>query len=793
MRVKLEWLNDLVDLSGLSTKEIVDTLSLYSIEVEGVEKVVSGTNLVVGYVESKVKHPDSDHLSICMVNVGSEVLQIICGAANVDQGQSVIVATNGAILPNGLKIKRTKIRGVESNGMICSLSEIGLEKKFQTEEEQKGIYVFKDEVTIGSDALETLYLDDDVIELGLTPNRGDLLSMFGVALEVSAVFKRPFKPLAYKVIEEIDKTVDAITVINQDNSCIGYYAKVFRDIEIKPSPTWLKSRLIAFGVRPINNVVDITNYILALFGQPLHAFDYQKLGSKILVRKALKSEKIVTLDGVERTLEESDLVITDGINPVAIAGVMGGLATEITQDTKNIVLEAAVFDGESIRKTSQRLGLRSDSSIRFEKGVDITRTKLAVDYTSYLLHTYANAKVLKGEVFVGSKDVDVTKIKITEADVEKVLGIYISSEEIKDICHRLKFAVTDDLEVMIPNRRNDIKIKVDLIEEIARLYGYSHLPATLPLSASAGGLSNKQKNKRLMRNILNGLGLNEIITYSLVSEEDNQIFAYNHEEDSKTVQILMPLTNERKYLRKSLISGLINNAKYCYSRKIKDLATFEVGKVYFQKDSYQEKEMLSILLSNDFSKQINEVEKVDFGLIKGFLEVLFEKLKLQVTYRPIDKECPELHPKRSASIYLDDKNIGFVGCLHPKFAKDNDLDEIYLAEIKIEEILNYEIPTTKFQEISKVPSVERDIAVVVDKDVLAGDIITTIKNTDKKTLSAIEVFDVYMGNKVQPNQKSIAIKLVFTSFETLTDEQINKKVEKILKVLADEYQATLRS
>lgn len=793
MRVKLEWLNELVDLSGLSTKEIVDILSLYSIEVEGVEKVVSGTNLVVGYVESKEKHPDSNHLSICMVNVGSEILQVICGAANVDQGQYVIVATNGAVLPNGLKIKRTKIRGVESNGMICSLSEIGLEKKFQTDEEQNGIYVFKDEVTIGSNALKALYLDDDVIELGLTPNRGDLLSMFGVALEVSAVFNRPFKPLAYKVMEEANKTTDVITVINQDNSCIGYYAKVFRNIEIKSSPTWLKSRLIAFGVRPINNVVDITNYILALFGQPLHAFDYEKLGSKILVRKALKAEKIVTLDGVERTLEESDLVITDGINPVAIAGVMGGLTTEITKDTKNMVLEAAVFDGESVRKTSQRLGLRSDSSIRFEKGVDITRTKLAIDYASYLLQTYANAKVLYGEVFVGSKDVEVTKIKITEEDVEKTLGIHISSDEIKSICHRLKFAITDDLEVMVPNRRNDVRIKVDLVEEIARLYGYSHLPATLPLTASVGSLTNKQKNERHIRNILSGLGLNEIISYSLVGEEDNHIFTYNHEEQSKAIQILMPLTNERKHLRKSLASGLINNAKYCYSRKIKDLATFEVGKVYFQKDSYQEKEMLSILLSNDFSKQINEVEKVDFGLIKGILEVLFEKLKLQVSYRPIDKECPELHPKRSASIYLDDKNIGFVGCLHPKFAKDNDLDEIYLAEIKMEEILNYEIPTTKFQEISKVPSVERDIAVVVDKDILAGDIISTIKNTDKKTLNAVEVFDVYMGNKVQPDQKSIAIKLIFTSFETLTDEQINKKVEKILKVLADEYQATLRS
>lgn len=790
MRVKLEWLKELVDIEGLTLEEIVEKLSLYSTEVESVEKLVNATNLVVGYVKTRVAHENSDHLSVCLVDVGSEDLQIICGAPNVRAGQYVIVALPGAELPGGLKIKRSKIRGVESNGMICSLLELGLEKKYVDEENQKGIYTFKDKVEVGTNALRALNLDDYVIELGLTPNRGDLLSMLGVAMEVSAVFNRPLKPLAYTTLK--DENTKKLTIINETDKCIGYYGKVFKNVQIKASPRWLIARLIAFGIRPINNVVDITNYILALFGQPLHAFDAKKLGNKILVRNANKDEEMVTLDNINRKLVETDIVITNGVKPVAIAGVMGGLDTEITDETTDLVIEAAVFDSYSIRATSQRLGLRSDSSIRFEKGVDINRTKFALNYTSYLLSELANATAVD---FAFDKEVNLEpkRVKITVNDVQSKLGIYISKEEIKEILERLKFAVTDSLEVIVPTRRPDITIKEDVIEEIGRLYGYSHLPLTLPKTDSTGGLTKAQTTRRTIRDTLVGLGLNENITYSLVSEEENTLFKLMQVEGSRDVELLMPLSQDRKVLRKTLMPSLITSAKYAYNRKLKDLAIYELGKVYYKDTEYQDEEHLAILLTNDFTNSLNHVEKADFYLLKGLLEELFNKLGVNVKYVPLNVEASELHPKRTALLYLNNEYIGYLGAIHPKYAKGNDLDEVYVAEIKLDSIYNYKHSEFKFQQISKVPSVERDIAVVVKKDVLTGDLIDSIKAIKNTNLVEVNVFDVYTGDKVKADEKSIALKLIFSSNDTLTDEVINSKVEKVLKELKNKYNATLRA
>ena len=505
MRVKLEWLKELVDLEGLITEEIVEKLSLYSIEVESVSKVVDGTNLVVGYVESCVPHPNSDHLSLCQVDVGNEKLQIVCGAPNVRAGQHVIVAKEGAELPGGFKIKRAKIRGVESNGMICSLNELGLENKFVPEEYQDGIFHFPEKAEIGSNALAALNLDDEVIELDLTPNRGDLLSMLGVAIEASAIFNRPLKPLAFKAAQE-SRTAE-LNVINEAPGCIGYYGQVVKNVEIKPSPWWLISRLIAYGIRPINNVVDITNYILVLFGQPLHAFDYDELGKDIVIRNANPGEKIITLDEIERELNEADIVITDGRKPVAIAGVMGGEESGIGPNTKNIVIEAAVFDPRSVRATSERLGLKSDSSLRFEKGVDINTTKLALDYTCYLLEELAGGEI-STRAFAGVAEIAPRKIEISARDVEKLLGINIPSGEIKAILNRLGFEVIGDGDflVSVPNRRPDIAIKADLIEENARIYGYDKITGTIPVNKSLGGLSYMQKQRREIKRILRGLG-----------------------------------------------------------------------------------------------------------------------------------------------------------------------------------------------------------------------------------------------------------------------------------------------
>jgi len=794
MRIKLEWLKELVDLEGIETNEIVRKLSLYSVEVEGIDYAVSGTNLVVGHVDECLPHPNSDHLSVCTVDVGSETLQIVCGASNVRKGQTVIVAKIGAELPGGFKIKRTKIRGVESNGMICSLNELGLENKFIPEEYQNGIYYFKEKVEIGSDALIALHLDDEIIELDLTPNRGDLLSMIGVAIEASAIFNRSLKPLKYK-LERKENNNDELEVVNEAPGCIGYYGQVVRNVEIKPSPLWLTSRLVAYGIRPINNVVDITNYILILFGQPLHAFDFNKLGNKIVIRNAFAGERITTLDEIERKLEEKDIVITDGKFPIAIAGVMGGEGTEITSETKDIVIEAAVFDSASVRATSQRLGLRSDSSIRFEKGVDINSTKLALDYTCYLLETLAGGET-STLVFAGKEEIPPKTITINEIDLEKLLGIKVKTEEIKNILSRLGFKTGGevDLIVSVPNRRPDITITADLIEEIARIHGYEKISGTIPSTATLGGLSALQKQRREVRKILNGLGLNEVYTYSLVPEKDFSEFAFFNQK-GKEISILMPITQDHKFLRKSLLPGLIENARYCYSRKNKDLAFFEIGNIYYQNDDYQEEEMLSLLMAGRFASTLwkGEEEKVDFFLIKGVLETLFKKLKMDVSFQVPTTPIKELHPGKSAEIIFEGEVIGFLGSLHPEYAKEDGLNDVYVAELRMSAILDRNLETVKFEEYSKVPSVERDIALVVAKDLPVGEILAEIKNIKGTLLSNITLFDIYTGEKVGSEEKSIAIKLEFSASETLSDEIINQKLNKILKRLEEKFKASLRS
>ena len=799
MRVKLEWLNELVDLTGLSVKEIVDKVSLYSIEVENLEKLIPASNLVIGHVLTKTPHPDSDHLNVLTVDVKTEVLQIVCGAPNVEAGQYVIVALVGAELPGG-KINASKIRGVESYGMCCSLAELGIEAKYIPEKFANGIYYFEDGAEIGSDALHALNMDDYVIELGITPNRGDLLSMLGVAYEFSAAFNRPLKPLKYeyKRSESFDKD---LSVKIEADACLSYYAQVIRDVHIKESPRWLKSRLIAFGVRPINNVVDITNYILALFGQPLHSFDYDVLGNKIVVRYAKANETITTLDDIERNLEPTDLLITDGAKGVALAGVMGGANSDIKDTTKNVLIEAAIFDPMTVRKTAARLNLHSESSMRFERGVDLNRTKLALDYTNYLFVTLADAKIDKAWVHAGIEELPDKVVKLSSYNVNHLLGTNIETKKIVKILEDLRFKVKvdgDNLEVSVPSRRPDIAIMQDIVEEVGRLYGYENLPATTPTDSLVGGLNNMQTNEAKIKNTLSGLGLYEAITYSLVNEEQNKQFNYNHL-DLDNIKLLMPLTEDRKVLRKSLLPSLVDVCKYNVSRKCKDYSVYEIGKVYFDntanaKDSYLEEYRLAGIMSGTFSSTLHsgKLEKVDFYLVKGIIDHLFNKFDLKLEYKPIDKEIVELHPNRSATVLFDGKPIGFIGQLHPKYARENGLDETYVYELKIDWLLDYVEPIRKYTPINKLPSVERDLALVVKKQVLASDIIASIRKSEKELLSDVKVFDVYVGEKVASDEKSIALKLVFTSQSQLTDEIINEKIKKILKDLSFRVGAKLR-
>lgn len=799
MRVKLEWLNELVDLTGLSLEQIVNTISLYSIEVEGVDNMVHASNIVIGHVLTKAPHPDSDHLNLLTVDVKDEILNIVCGAPNVEVGQYVIVAKIGCEL-DGFTIKKSKIRGYESCGMVCSLQELGIEKKYVEEKYQNGIYYFEDQVNVGDNGAEALNLHDPVIELGLTPNRGDLLSMLGVAYEMSAVFNRPLKPLAFEIQRVIDSNQQNIQIDIQTTNCIAYYGQLIKNINLKPSPRWLSSRLIAFGIRPINNSVDITNYILALFGQPLHAFDYDKVGNHIVVKNGTQGDKFVTLDEQERVLSDYDIMITNGKENLCLGGIMGGLDSEVTINTKNILLEAAVFDPSTIRKTATRLNLHSEASQRYERGVDVNRTKLALDYACYLFKELCDAEIVNEPGFNGVKEIADKEIKLTVDNVNSLLGTNITKEEIKNILLSLSFKVTDDLVVNVPNRRPDITIKEDLIEEVARVYGYDKLPLTHPVDDSFGKHTLSQKKTKLIRNTLLSLGLDNVVTYSLVSEEENKLFALNHQENALNIELLMPLTEDRKILRKSLIPSLLNVVKYNFSRKIKDVNIFEIGKVYYKTeseikaDNKYEKTIVAGCLANEFSSTLwkGQKEIVDFYLVKGLFEQLAISLNTKFEFVKCEKVCNEMHPNRTASIIWNGKNIGYLGQIHPKYAFENDLENVYVFEIMIDEILNEEEKINKYVPVNKLPNVERDIALVMKKDVTSIEVIDCILKSDKQYLSNAYVFDLYEGEKINEDEKSLAIKLVFSSNEQLTEDIINSKVKRILKDLQYKLNITLR-
>ena len=796
MRVKLNWLNELVDLSDLSTKEIVDTLSLHSTEIESVERVVSGTNLVIGHVLTCVDHPDSDHLHITTVDVGTEILQIVCGAPNIKAGLDVIVALVGAELPGGLKIKKAKVRGVESSGMICSLAELGMEKKYIDEKYANGIYYFERDVKPGADALKELDFEDDVLELGLTPNRGDLMSMLGVGYEASAVFNRPLYIPTCEVKESDFLNKDLINVKVETDKCLTYYAKVIKDVKIKKSPDWLISRLIAFGIRPINNAVDITNYILALFGQPLHAFDYKLLGKTIVVRQAEENEEMTTLDGIKRKLVSSDILITDGKKGVALAGVMGGENTAVNDDTKDIVLEAAVFDPIAIRKTYTRLDLRSESSVRFEKGVDLNRTKYALDYACFLFQELCEAKIAGGDVFDGIKHLDPKEILVNSTYVSNYLGIKITDENIINIMERLDFDAEKcgkDIKVSVPNRRPDITIKQDIIEEVGRIHGYEELPVTLPTTPLAGKLTNYQKRRRILKHKLADLGLVEAVNYSL--RENNKEFNYLFNDNDRDIELMMPISSERKMLRRTLVPSVLENVNYSFNRKIENVGFFEIGKVYNYSGNYVEEEHLAIAMAGSYTSTLwnGKNETVDFYLLKGLINSAFSGLNIEFTYLPIDKNVNEMHPLRSAKIMWGEKTVGFIGEIHPKYAQTHDLKGVYVAEINVHEILHYLEPTKVYVPVTKVPSVERDLALVAKKEIIASYIVKTIKDVDKKLISDVIIFDLYEGEKIASDLKSIAVRVVLTSNETLTDELVNNKINKILKVLEKNLGVTLRA
>lgn len=795
MLISNEWLKEYVTIDD-SVSNLAERITRTGIEVDDlIDYTKDIKNLVVGFVKSKEKHPDADKLNVCQVDIGEdEPVQIVCGAPNVDAGQYVIVAKVGGRLPGGIKIKRAKLRGERSEGMICSLQEIGISSNYIPKSFESGIYVFSESQVPGTDALQALYLYDQVMEFDLTPNRADALSMIGTAYEVAALYNTKMtKPETTSNELELSAN-DELTVTIENEDKVPYYsARVVHDVTIEPSPIWMQARLIKAGIRPINNVVDISNYVLLEYGQPLHMFDQDAIGSQqIVVRQANEGEKMTTLDDTERELLTSDIVITNGQTPIALAGVMGGDFSEVKEHTSNIVIEGAIFDPVSIRHTSRRLNLRSESSSRFEKGIATEFVDEAVDRACYLLQTYANGKVLKDRVSSGELSAFITPIDITADKINRTIGFDLSQNDIVTIFNQLGFdtEINDDvITVQVPSRRKDITIKEDLIEEVARIYGYDDIPSTLPVfeKVTSGQLTDRQYKTRMVKEVLEGAGLDQAITYSLVSKEDATAFAM---QQRQTIDLLMPMSEAHASLRQSLLPHLIEAASYNVARKNKDVKLFEIGNVFFANGEGElpdQVEYLSGILTGDYvvNQWQGKKETVDFYLAKGVVDRVSEKLNLEFSYRRADIDG--LHPGRTAEILLENKVVGFIGELHPTLAADNDLKRTYVFELNFDALMAVSVGYINYQPIPRFPGMSRDIALEVNQNIPAADLLSTIHAHGGNILKDTLVFDVYQGEHLEKGKKSIAIRLNYLDTEeTLTDERVSKVQAEIEAALIEQ-------
>lgn len=792
MLISNEWLKDYVD-AGVEVEDLAERITRTGIEVDDmIDYTKDIKNLVIGYIQSKEKHPDADKLNICQVDIGEEEpVQIVCGAPNVDAGQHVIVAKVGGRLPGGIKIKRAKLRGERSEGMICSLQEIGISSNVVPKAYENGIFVFPTEVEPGTDALTALYLNDQVMEFDLTPNRADALSMVGTAYEVAALYQTEMTKPTTKSNETSESATNELSVTINNPEKVPYYsARVVKNVSIEPSPIWMQARLIKAGIRPINNVVDISNYVLLEYGQPLHMFDQDHIGSKeIVVRQAKDEETMTTLDNNERKLVDTDIVISNGQEPIALAGVMGGDFSEVTEQTTNVVIEGAIFDPVSIRHTSRRLNLRSEASSRFEKGIATEFVDEAVDRACYLLQELASGEVLKDRVSSGDLGSFVTPIDITAEKVNKTIGFNLSNDEIQAIFKQLGFETTlkgETLTVNVPSRRKDITIKEDLIEEVARIYGYDEIPSSLPVfgEVTSGELTDRQHKTRTVKETLEGAGLNQAITYSLVSKDHAKDFAL---QERPTISLLMPMSEAHATLRQSLLPHLIEATAYNVARKNKDVRLYEVGRVFFgngEGELPDEVEYLSGILTGEYAVNAwqGKKEEIDFFIAKGVVDRVAEKLNLEFSYKA--GKIEGLHPGRTAIVSLEGQDIGFIGELHPQVAADNDLKRTYVFELNYDAMMQVAVGYINYEQIPKFPGVTRDIALEVNHDVPSSELKQIIHNNGEDILQSTLVFDVYEGEHLEKGKKSVAIRLNYLDTEdTLTDERVSKIHDKVLEAL----------
>ncbi len=807
MRVSYKWLKEYVDIP-VSPGDLADRLTLAGIAVEGVHQQGAGIEKVyTGKILAIEPHPNADRLTVCKVTAGGpEDLQIVTGATNIRTGDVIPVAVEGAHLAGGLVIKKSKLRGVESRGMLCSGQELGLDPKTMLAEQAHGIMILSPDTQLGLDIKPVIGLDDAVLELDLTPNRGDAMSMVGVAREVATLLGQRLRLPALDVEKSGESTGGKVKIDIEDGElCRRYVAKVFTGIKIGPSPGWMQERLRAAGVRPISNLVDITNYVMMEMGQPLHAFDYDTLkDGHIIVRRAAGGEVLVSLDGAERKLNRDMLVIADPGGPVAVAGVMGGLATEVTADTRNVLLESAWFNPISIRKTSKVLGLRSESSSRFEKGIDLTGCLRAARRASRLLADMGAGVVVPGEVDNYPSPYVPKTIVLRPERVEHILGTPVSAEDSAGILGSLEFGVQKDggkLMVTVPGHRPDVSLEIDLIEEVARIYGYNRIPVTLPFGASTrGGRTREQVLEVAVKDRMAAMGLREVITYAFISPEAFTNINLPPESPLRQVMSLQnPLSEEQSVMRTTMLPGLLEVLHRNANRKTTNLSIFELGKVYLPGGSEvlpEERPVLAAAAMGRTSRGWNRpaLEK-DFYYMKGVLETLLRQSGVAgIAYDPL-KDNPSYHPGRAARVIAAGSQLGIIGEVHPGVVDNYELpNRVVAMEIDFNVLAAVSGRAGKYSQLPRFPGIERDLAVVVSLQVPVRDIMAVIKRAGGQLLREIELFDVYRGEQVKQGCQSLAFSLTFRADDrTLTEDEVSGPLKAIQENMAGKFEAQLRN
>ena len=796
MLVSLKTVKKYVDLSGLSANDVAEGLTFAGIEVEEVSSLASGTNLVIGHIFKCEKHPDSDHLHILKVDLGPKygVEQIVCGAPNARVGLKVIVARVGAKLPGG-EIKKGVIRGVESNGMCCSLLELGVDAKYLSKAQTSGIEELSSDAEVGNeDVLGYLGLDDEVLNLKVLANRPDLLSLYNVAREIAAIFSREIKIPTYEV-KETFKT--ELKVGSETDKCTQFSGREIKNIVIKESPKYIKESLLAMGVRSINNIVDIGNYVMLLTGQPLHMYDKDKLSKAELIARSNYNGKFVALDEQSYDVIEGDIVISNNGKPMCLGGVMGALECAVDENSKNIYIESASFDGASIRHTSNRLGLASESSQRFVKGTNHYQSKEVINFASYLIKECCEGKEFSDIVIYQNEEKPFDKLACKYSHINARLGTKFTNQEIKEVLERLYFKVEekgDDFVVTIPSYRLDISCEADISEEVIRILGFKHVQSELPaLDTRVGGLTLRQSRLRKIRNYLSLVGLDECVTYSLLSKSNKDRFNLLHKEEH--YQLLNPLTDEREYFRTHILYSLLEVAEYNINRQNKDLSLFETSNMISK--SSRNEHLAIVLVGNKLEQDMMRKTPYDLYHMKGLVEGIFSLLGIESSrykFERYSEEQEELHPGKSAKVLFQNQVIGVFGELHPSASKELGLNKTkcVVLELNLEPLLGAKVSLNKMAPISKFPSVTRDLALVVDKKVSAGDIIKTIKLSGKGLVKEAKIFDVYEGEGISKNTKSVAVSITIGKEETLTEKEITDLLDKIKFELSKSLNAILR-